>query len=296
MCSASASLGWTALVLAGGRGSRLRGDDKASITIGGTSVLDHLLSSLPETIPVVVVGPEGPTRRAVTFRREWPIHGGPVAGIASGLEAVSTPVTALLAVDMPWAGRLAELLVAELTSCDAAALVPVDGSGFRQPLCAVVRTRALRGALQDLGDPAGRSMRDLMSLLDVQERRLSDEEMGWVDDIDTPADLRRARSAHALSIMASSSPGTNEVSIHQQGARPMMNTWISAVCAELDLPADVDVDLILDVARVAAHNVERPAAPVTTFLLGLAVAAGMEVDEAAAKIQALAQTWPTSTG
>jgi len=278
MCSASASLGWTALVLAGGRGSRLRGDEKASITIGGTSVLDHLLSSLPETIPVVVVGPEGPTQRAVTFLREWPIHGGPVAGIASGLEAVSTPVTVLLAVDMPWAGRLAELLVAELTSCDAAALVPVDGSGFRQPLCAVVRTQALRGALQDLGDPAGRSMRDLISLLD------------------TPADLRRARSAHALSIMSSSSPGTNEVSNHKQGARPMMNTWISAVCAELDLPADVNVDVILDVARVAAHNVERPAAPVTTFLLGLAVAAGMEVDEAAAKIQALAQTWPTSTG
>jgi len=73
----------------------------------------------------------------------------------------------------------------------------------------------------------------------------------------------------------------------------MMETWIDAVRAELNLSADADVDVILDVARVAAHSVERPAAPVTTFLLGLAVAGGMDVSEAATKIQNLAATWPT---
>jgi Domain of unknown function (DUF6457) len=76
----------------------------------------------------------------------------------------------------------------------------------------------------------------------------------------------------------------------------MMNTWVNAVSAELGLPADVSVDVILDVARVAAHSVERPAAPVTTFLLGVAVAGGMDVNEAAAKIQALAATWPPPAG
>ncbi|MEP7191915.1 MAG: NTP transferase domain-containing protein [Actinomycetota bacterium] len=295
------SVGWTALVLAGGRGSRLRGDDKAAITISGTSVLDHLLSSLPEPVPVVVVGPGFPTRRPVTFRRESPIHGGPVAGIASGLEAVNTVVTVLLGVDMPWAGGLATQLVAEFASCDAAALVPVDGSGFRQPLCAVFHTEALRAALRELGDPAGRSMRDLLSVLDLQERPLDDSETCWVADIDTPADLRRARSTHAPSAGVSPAPETSEVSNLMQGARspmnttPMMETWINAVCAELGLPAEVNVDVVLDVARVAAHSVERPAAPVTTFLLGLVVAAGMDVEEAAAKIQDLAQVWPTST-
>src|SRR5450759_5198913 len=79
----------------------------------------------------------------------------------------------------------------------------------------------------------------------------------------------------------------------EQGARPMMSTWIEAVCAELNLPADLNVDVILDVARVAAHSVERPAAPVTTFLLGVAVAGGMDVNEAAAKIENLAAKWPT---
>jgi hypothetical protein len=73
-----------------------------------------------------------------------------------------------------------------------------------------------------------------------------------------------------------------------------MNTWINAVCAQLNLPAEVNVDVILDVARVSARNVERPAAPVTTFLLGVAVVGGMDVSEAAAKIGDLAATWPTS--
>jgi len=74
----------------------------------------------------------------------------------------------------------------------------------------------------------------------------------------------------------------------------MMQAWIDAVCAELKLPSEVKIDLILDVARVAAHNVERPAAPVTTFLLGILVGRGMDVSEAAAKIQDLAATWPKS--
>ena len=208
MISAVPTTGWTALVLAGGRGSRLGNDDKAAITIGGTSVLDQLLSSLPAGVPVVVAGPERPTSRPVTFRQEWPVHGGPVAGIASGLEAVSTPVTALLAVDMPWAGGLVEHLIAEFASCDAAALVPVDASGFRQPLCAVVRTQAVRRALGELGNPHGRSMRDLMLLIDVQERPLSAAERPWVEDIDTPGDLHKARSSRALSGMVAPLPGT----------------------------------------------------------------------------------------
>lgn len=76
----------------------------------------------------------------------------------------------------------------------------------------------------------------------------------------------------------------------------MMTAWINAVSAKLDLPADVNVDVVLDVARDAAHGVERPAAPVTTFLLGMAVAGGMDVNEAAARIQALAATWPPPEG
>lgn len=73
-----------------------------------------------------------------------------------------------------------------------------------------------------------------------------------------------------------------------------MKQWIDAVRTELGISADVDIDVdtILDVARDAAHTIERTAAPVTTYLLGYAAAQGADATEVAAKIALLASTWP----
>lgn len=49
--------------------------------------------------------------------------------------------------------------------------------------------------------------------------------------------------------------------------------WVTQVCHELALPtADIEPLLrdLLDLTREVAHGVERPAAPVTLLLLGLA--------------------------
>jgi hypothetical protein len=74
-----------------------------------------------------------------------------------------------------------------------------------------------------------------------------------------------------------------------------MQKWIDAVRAELEIDARVPLDAILDVARHAAHNVIRPAAPVTTYLLGIAVAQGADPVEALAKIEALALNWQSES-
>ncbi|MDP9118498.1 MAG: DUF6457 domain-containing protein [Actinomycetota bacterium] len=51
----------------------------------------------------------------------------------------------------------------------------------------------------------------------------------------------------------------------------VVDEWIAALAAELGVDAAlIDRDLILDVARDAAHAVARPAAPLATFLVGLA--------------------------
>lgn len=70
-----------------------------------------------------------------------------------------------------------------------------------------------------------------------------------------------------------------------------MDEWIARCAEALQLPADVDLETVLDVARVAAHAVQRPAAPVTTYLLGMAVAGGADIRTAAAQISALAEHW-----
>jgi hypothetical protein len=71
-----------------------------------------------------------------------------------------------------------------------------------------------------------------------------------------------------------------------------LDAWIAELAATLGIdPAAVDRDLLLDVARDAAHGVARPAAPLTTFLVGLAAgrngANAEAVREAAATAQRL---------
>lgn len=51
-----------------------------------------------------------------------------------------------------------------------------------------------------------------------------------------------------------------------------LHDWIDELCDALDIEAEVDEGLVLDLARDAAHNVERVAAPITTYLLGYAAA------------------------
>ena len=54
-------------------------------------------------------------------------------------------------------------------------------------------------------------------------------------------------------------------------------TWIDAVCADLGVPSSlVDVEAIHDLSRQVAHGLARPLAPVSTFILGMAVGRGMD--------------------
>ncbi len=74
-----------------------------------------------------------------------------------------------------------------------------------------------------------------------------------------------------------------------------LHDWIDELCDALEVDAEIDEGLILDLARDAAHAVERPAAPVTTFLVGYAAAlrggSPADVEELAARAQALAEKW-----
>jgi len=53
-----------------------------------------------------------------------------------------------------------------------------------------------------------------------------------------------------------------------------LQAWTAAVVSELGLAEIPDRDVVLDLARDVAHGVARPAAPLTTYLAGLAVGPG----------------------
>jgi hypothetical protein len=70
-----------------------------------------------------------------------------------------------------------------------------------------------------------------------------------------------------------------------------LDDWVAAVVADLGLQSGLDVRQVLDLARDVAHGVERPAAPVTTYLVGMAVAAGADPADVAERVRALAAGW-----
>jgi molybdopterin-guanine dinucleotide biosynthesis protein A len=176
------------------------GVDKAVLAVGGRPMLHRVLAVVADASPLVVVGPPRDGLPAGVLQvREEPPGGGPVAAAAAGLSALADGVgtVALLASDLPFltTGAVGALRAAvNASTVDGA--VAVDGTGRRQLLCGVWRAAAVRGALAELGDPNGASMRALTAGLRVAEVRLPDPDPGarpppWYD-CDTEDDLRRA--------------------------------------------------------------------------------------------------------
>ena len=77
-----------------------------------------------------------------------------------------------------------------------------------------------------------------------------------------------------------------------------LHDWIDELCDVLEIEVEVDEALILDLARDAAHNVERRSAPISTFLLGYAAAQfdgnPVQVERLAGLAAGLALRWDKS--
>jgi molybdopterin-guanine dinucleotide biosynthesis protein A len=181
--------GFAAIVLAGGQGSRLGGVDKASIEVGGRTLLEYALDAVVDASEVVVVGHQVPTDRPVTFVREEPRFGGPAAGLLTGRDSLLRrfPTLAVLAVDMPrlTAGTFRRLHEAAVGHEGA---ILTDESARRQ-LAFVVETARLDAVRPDLEGQHGMSMRALLADIDLAEVTPYGDEGR---DIDTWTDLRDA--------------------------------------------------------------------------------------------------------
>ena len=135
------------MVLTGGSSVRLGGADKASIELGGLTLLEHALGAMLDIDEVVVVGDPVPTTRPVTFTREDPAGGGPAAGLLAGLRAFARrpDLLVVLAVDMPLitSATVRRLTTAAEDAPSGDGAVLVDGDGRLQFLCAAYRPESL---------------------------------------------------------------------------------------------------------------------------------------------------------
>jgi molybdopterin-guanine dinucleotide biosynthesis protein A len=171
----------TAIILAGGRGRRMKAD-KASLDIGGRTLLAHVLAQLEpyfeEILISVTPGQELPPVRLVRLPTRSPgsatalqpsgrirvvkdeIPGqGPIGGLCAALKTASNEACAVVACDIP------EIDIALLRSlaravADAEVAVPVGPAGLPEPLFAVYR----RSIIPAIGSLLGRGERSLLPL------------------------------------------------------------------------------------------------------------------------------------
>ena len=178
-----------AIVLAGGAGARLGGPNKPDQILGSATLLQHVVDAVRAAGTIVVVGPVRDGIDNVSWCREEPAGGGPVAAIAAGLGRTEADEVLVLAADLPWiAGAVAPLLAA-LSSAECAVLV--DATGHRNPLASAWQRPALLRALDSVGELAGArafALLESVCVIDVADTA------GWGEDCDTPDDLAHARA------------------------------------------------------------------------------------------------------
>jgi molybdopterin-guanine dinucleotide biosynthesis protein A len=178
------------VILAGGTAVRLEGADKSALEHDGRSLLEHALAAVAASAEVVVVGEQVPTTRPVTFTRESPAGGGPLAALCAGVSALASHprLVAVLAVDMPHVTAATfDRLLAAVGQADGAWLV--DGTGRRQLAGMVLRERVTA-----LGAPHGVPMRALTGSEDAVDVPAVGDEAA---DVDTWADVARLRDTHS---------------------------------------------------------------------------------------------------
>jgi molybdenum cofactor guanylyltransferase len=146
----------TAIVLAGGRATRMGGMDKGLVELAGRPMIAHVLAALAPQVERVIINANRNLDRYAAFG--WPVVAdedtgflGPLAGLAAGLRTADTPLVLTAPCDCP---LLAPDLVARLYSAlereRAEIAVPFDGERL-QPVFALVKRELAESLAAYLG-------------------------------------------------------------------------------------------------------------------------------------------------
>lgn len=203
------AVSFDAVILAGGRGSRLGGVNKPELEVAGRRLLDAALAAAAGAERTVVVG-DVSVPVGVLRTREDPPFTGPVAGLDAGMAALraipaqgvrsstepgapdrsrpESPWTLVLASDLPAAeAAVAVLLAADPGDHDGVCLLDADGR--LQWLLGCYRTSVLARRLADRGEiTAMHRLLEPLDLLGVPGAASS------TVDLDTPEDIAAWRA------------------------------------------------------------------------------------------------------
>ena len=141
------------IILAGGRATRMGGDDKGWVPLAGTPLIQHVLTRLRPQVDEVLINANRNIAAYESFGAPvWPDSlpdfAGPLAGFMAGLEQCATPWLLTVPCDTPLfpldlAARLAKAAVRESADIAMAAAREEDGQLRTQPVFCLLRTELL---------------------------------------------------------------------------------------------------------------------------------------------------------
>lgn len=186
--------GKTAVILAGGRGSRMGYRDKAFLRYEGISFIDHLLKKLEGFAEVIVVSnnPREYSDYPVKVVEDRVKEIGPLGGIYTGLLNSRYEEILVVSCDTPFQNR--EFLdYMGGFSGDYEAALPRHREG-REPLCALYR-KILVGDIEELIEKknyriTGLFKRSRVEWIDVESMTKGIEIKKGFKNINTPEELR----------------------------------------------------------------------------------------------------------
>jgi molybdopterin-guanine dinucleotide biosynthesis protein A len=189
----------SAAILAGGR-SRRMGRDKALVEIGGRTMLARVLERLsPLFERIMIIGPEGPPLEdfGVPVYPDLRPGKGSLGGIHTALHYSPTERVFCSACDLPFINTDVVSHIISLAGGDCDAVVP-RVNGELEPLCALYSTK-ISGAIEQNLDSGVRRIKTTLSsqrvrIVEGQELALMDPKLLTFFNINTPADLERARA------------------------------------------------------------------------------------------------------
>ncbi|WP_165214945.1 molybdenum cofactor guanylyltransferase [Schaalia sp. ZJ1691] len=185
-----------AIVLAGGKGQRLGGCLKATLTIGDSTLGDRVISVLNPLVSgdIIIVAPESVPAPTGTQRvMESPPGGGPMAGLAAGIRRVEATgdddLVFVVAVDTPGIIRTAKPLVEAARAAVDRGFDGVTAQGsadFIQHLHACYRLKSLAEVIDASPNTHHRSVKKVLAPLNLRALTVADADCR---DVDTPEDL-----------------------------------------------------------------------------------------------------------
>lgn len=139
---------FTGVVLAGGEASRMGGQDKGLIALNGRPLIEYVLAALTPQVGQVLINAN--RNQAIYAQYGHPVikddfdgYCGPLAGMASCLRAVTTPVMVTAPCDSPFVpGNLVTRLYQKMQQDDAEISVAHNGERL-QPVFTMMRNTVL---------------------------------------------------------------------------------------------------------------------------------------------------------